>query len=208
MNCFHGNNECIIVITTLSTVKKGRGRGIMDKNELKDDIKNALNGLKDDYKLYATRGYEEIQDINNNKIDTPKNFMMTELCRYSEHSEMKRTSPEKYFSKIELEKMGIPERSDKANSRNASGYAVFKMLFPQIAGFAIGCAFARICTFGFIGYMIFGVIFAFLVGVHKSTYNDKISLKYAVIKNIVFMLIEFALILLFAGIYGIIYLIG
>ncbi|MDE6539836.1 MAG: hypothetical protein K2K66_06565 [Ruminococcus sp.] len=180
----------------------------MDKNELKDDIKNALNDLKDDYRLYASRGYEDIQDINNNKIDLPKNLMMTELWHYSEHSEIKRTSPEKYFSRTELEKMGIPVHSHKTSSKNADGYAIFKMLFPQIAGFAIGCAFARILTFGFIGYVIMGVIFAFLVGVHKSTYNDQISLKYAVIKNIVFMLIEIMLVLLFAGIYGIIYLIG
>lgn len=198
----------LFCITTLSAVKKGRGRGLMDKNELKDDIKNALEDLKDDYKLYETRGYEEIQDINNNKMDLPKNLMMTELCRYSEHSEMKRTSPEKYFSRTELEKIGIPIRSRTASNENASGYAVFKMLFPQIAGFAIGCAVARICTFGFIGYVIMGVIFAFLVGVHKSTYNDKIALKYAVIKNIVLMLIEIAIILLIAGIYGIIYIIG
>ncbi|MDE6425215.1 MAG: hypothetical protein K2K89_03635 [Ruminococcus sp.] len=177
----------------------------MNKNELKDDIKNALTDLKDDYKLYASRGYEEIQDINNNKIDLPKSSLLTGMNTSPKN---KKDSLEKYFSKTELEKMGIPTRSRTSSSENATGYAVFKMLFPQIAGFVIGCAFARILTFGFIGYVIMGIIFAFLVGVHKSTYNDQISLKYAVIKNIVFMLIEFALILLFAGIYGIIYLIG
>ncbi|MDE6671386.1 MAG: hypothetical protein K2K16_04235 [Ruminococcus sp.] len=180
----------------------------MNKNELKDDIKNALTDLKDDYRLYASRGYEEIQDINNNKMDLPKNLMMTELCRYSEHSEMKRTSPEKYFSKTELEKMGIPTQAHNESKGNAGGYALFKLLFPHIAGFVIGCAVARFMTLGFVGYMIMGIIFAFLVGVHKSTYNDRISLKYAVIKNIVLMLIEIAVILLFAGIYGIIYLMG
>lgn len=178
----------------------------MNKNELKDDIKNALTDLKDDYRLYASRGYEDLNDINNNKMDVPKNLMMTELCRYSEHSEMKRTSPEKYFSGTELEKIGIPKRS--YNTENAFRYALFKMIFPQIAGFVIGCAVARFMTLGFVGYMIMGIIFAFLVGVHKSTYNDQISLKYAVIKNIVLMLIEIAVILLIAGIYGIIYLAG
>ena len=175
----------------------------MDKNELKDD-----------YKLYASRGYEEIQDINNNKIDTPKNLLMTELYNYPERSNPesersnRQTSLERHFSKVELEKMGIPTQPCTTSSENATGYAVFKMLFPHIAGFVIGCAVARILTLGFTGYVITGIIFAFLVGVHKSTYNDQISLKYAVIKNIVLILIEFALILLFAGIYGIIYLIG
>jgi len=196
----------------ISTVKKGRGRGLMDKNELKDDIKNALEDLKDDYKTYAYK-HENLQDINSNKADIPKSMMMTELWHCSRHSdsEIKRASEdslEKYFSKTELEKIGIPKRSYKANSRNADGYALFKVLFPQIAGFVIGCAVARICTFGFVGYMIMGIIFAFLVGVHKSTYDDQITLKYAVIKNIVLILIEIALILLIAGIYGIIYIMG
>ncbi len=213
-DCFYGNNTCIIVITTLSTVKKGRGRGLMDKNELKDDIKNALDDLKDDYKLYASRGYEDIQDINNNKMDLPKNLMMTQIYNFTErlHYETRkareRDSLEKHFSKTELEKMGIPTKSRNASKGNADGYALFKVLFPQIAGFVIGCAVARFMTLGFIGYIIMGVIFAFLVGVHKSTYDDKITLKYAVIKNIVLILIEIAVIMIFAGIYGIIYMIN
>ena len=150
----------------------------MNKNKLKDDIKNALTDLKDDYRLYESR-YDDFSEKN---------------------------SPEKYFSGTELEKIGIPKRS--YNTENAFRYAMFKMIFPQISGFVIGCAVARFMTLGFIGYMIMGIIFAFLVGVHKSTYNDRISLKYAVIKNIVLMLIEIAVILLFAGIYGIIYLMG
>ncbi|MCM1506244.1 MAG: hypothetical protein NC177_03785 [Ruminococcus flavefaciens] len=182
----------------------------MDKNELKNDIKNALEDLKDDYTNYAQK-YDDFQDINSNKADLPKNLMMTELWHYSAHSdsEYKRASEdslEKHFSKDELEKMGIHSR--KASSEYADGYALFKVLFPHIAGFVIGCAVARICTFGFAGYMIFGVIFAFLVGVHKSTYDDQITLKYAVIKNIVLIVIEIVIILLFAGIYGIIYMTG
>ncbi len=207
-DCFYGKQECIIVYYHVSTVKERAGQGtFMNKNELKGDIKNALEDIKDDYRLYASRGYEDIQDINN-KIDLPKNLMMTELWHYSEHSEIKRTSPEKYFSKTELEKMGIPTQSRNASKGNADGYALFKLLFPHIAGFVIGCAFARMFNFAFVGYVIMGIIFAFLVGVHKSTYNDKIALKYAVIKNIVLMIIEIALILLCVGIYGIIYMIG
>lgn len=183
----------------------------MNKNELKDDIKNALDDLYDDYTTYAQR-YEDFQDINSNKTDLPKSLIMTQICNYPErlHPETKkareRASLEKHFSKDVVDKLDIPKRSEP--KKYLSGFAIWKVLFPQIAGFVIGCAFARMFNFGFIGYMIMGVIFAFLVGVHKSTYNDKISLKYAVIKNIVLMLIEFALILLCFIFGGIIYMIG
>ncbi len=182
----------------------------MNKNELKDDIKNALEDLKDDYKTYESR-YESLQDIQSNKIDLPKSTLITGTNDYSKRSYMKpkKDSLEKYFSKNELEKMGIPKRSYQTNGENAFlGYALFKMLFPHIAGAVIGCAFARMFNSGLIGYVIMGVIFAFLVGVHKSTYDDQITLKYAVIKNIVLILIEIALILLIAGIGGIIYMMG
>ncbi len=124
----------------------------MNKNELKDDIKNAVEDIHDDFDIYRTRDYTD-----------------------------REASPE---------------------------YAVMRIVLPQIFGIIIGCAIARMFNFAFIGYLITGIIFAFLVGVHKSTYNDKISLKYAVIKNIVLILIEFALVLLIAGIYGIIYIMG
>lgn len=195
----------------VSTVKKGRGRGLMNKNELKDDIKNALEDLRDDYTTYAQR-CEELQDINNNKADLPKSLIMTQICNYPERlrpetkKARERASLEKHFPKSVVDELDIPERSEPKGY--LSGFAGFKIIFPQIAGFVIGCAVARICTFGFVGYMIMGVIFAFLVGVHKSTYDDKITLRYAVIKNIVLILIEFALILLIAGIYGIIYMTG
>ncbi|MDE6101537.1 MAG: hypothetical protein K2F73_00960 [Ruminococcus sp.] len=183
----------------------------MNKNELKDDIKNALNDLKDDYTTYAQRD-ENFQDINSDKIDLPKSLIMTQMCNYPErlHWETKkareRASLEKHFPKSVVDELDIPKRSQPKGY--LSGFALFKVLFPQIAGFIIGCAFARMFNFVFVGYVIMGVIFAFLVGVHKSTYNDKIALKYAVIKNIVLMLIEIALILLCVGIYGIIYMIG
>ena len=156
----------------------------MNKNELKDDIKNAVQDLKDDYTTYAQR-QESFQDINSNKAELPKSLMMTELWHYSEHSdsETKRTSLEKHFPKSVVDELDIPERSE--SKRYLSGFAIWKVLFPQIVGFIIGCAFARMFDFEFVGYMITGIIFAFLVGVHKSTYNDKIALKYAVIKNIV-----------------------
>ena len=176
----------------------------MNKNKLKDDIKNALTDLKDDFTTYSER-YEDINDIKSNRIDLPTSSLLTDT---NISSKDKKDSLEKHFSKTELEKMGIQKRSTKSHDRKALGYAVFKMLFPHIAGFVIGCAFARLLTFGFIGYVIMGIIFAFLVGLHKSTYNDQISLKYAVIKNIVLMLIEIAIILLIAGIYGIIYIMG
>lgn len=125
----------------------------MNKNELKDDIKNAVEDIRDDFDIYRTRDYT-------NREATPEE------------------------------------------------YAVMRIVLPQIFGIIIGCAVARFFHFGLAGYIITGVIFAFLVGLHKSTYNDKISLKYAVIKNIVLILIEFVSVMLFAGIYGIIYMTG
>lgn len=125
----------------------------MNKNELKDDIKNAVEDIRDDFDIYRTRDYTD-----------------------------REATPEEY--------------------------AVMRIVLPQIFGIIIGCAVSRFFHFGLAGYIIMSVIFAFLVGVHKSTYNDKITIKYAVIKNIVLILIEFALVLLIAGIYGIIYMIG
>lgn len=183
----------------------------MNKNELKDDIKNALEDLRDDYITYAQR-FEELQDINNDKADLPKSLIMTQICNYPERlrPEIKkareRASLEKHFPKSVVDELDIPKRSEPKGY--LSGFAGFKILFPQIAGFVIGCAVARFFHFGLAGYIIMGIIFAFLVGVHKSTYDDKISLKYAVIKNIVLILIEFVLVMLFAGIYGIIYMTG
>ncbi|MDE6847764.1 MAG: hypothetical protein K2J44_00230, partial [Ruminococcus sp.] len=124
----------------------------MNKNELKDNIKNALDDLKDDYTIYSQR-QENFQDINNNKADIPKSLMMTELWHYSEHSgsETKRTSLEKHFSKNVVDKLDILERSE--SKRYLSGFAIWKLLFPQIVGFIIGCAFARMFDFELVGYM-------------------------------------------------------
>ena len=158
----------------------------MNKNEFKDDIKNALQDLKDDYKTYEYKCNENLQDLQNDKTSNLK----------------------KYFSKSELEKMGISNNFNTANDENAFRYAVFKLFFPHIAGAVIGCAIGRMFELGLIGYVIMGVIFAFLVGVHKSTYDDQITLKYAVIKNIVLITIEIIFILLIFGIGGIIYMMG
>ncbi|MDE5584260.1 MAG: hypothetical protein K2J08_11235 [Ruminococcus sp.] len=183
----------------------------MNKNELKDDIKNALEDLKDDYTIYAQR-CEDLQEIENNKLDIPKSLMMTQMYNFPErlHYETRkareRASLEKHFPKSVIDELDIPKDSKPKNY--LSGFALFKVLFPHIAGFIVGCAFARMFNFASVGYVIMGIIFAFIVGVHKSTYDDKIALKYAVIKNIVLMLVEIALILLCAGIYGIIYMIG
>lgn len=184
----------------------------MNKNELKDDIKNALEDLKDDYTTYSQR-YEDLQDMNTNKLDIPKSLLMTELYNFPERLRpeteraKKRASLEKHFSKTELEKMNIQDYYGQKNDRSyISGFAGFQVIFPHIAGIIIGCAFARMFNFAFIGYVIMGIICAFLVGVHKSTYSDKIALKYAVIKNIVLMVIEIILCLLFFVVGGIIYM--
>ena len=83
----------------------------MNKNELKDDIKNAVEDIHDDFNIYSTRDYTD-----------------------------REASPEEY--------------------------AIMRIVLPHIFGIIIGCAVARMFEFVFIGYIITGIIFAFLVGVH------------------------------------------
>lgn len=119
----------------------------MDKNELKDDIKNAIEDIWDDYKSYQ--------------------------------------------QKYKFETNGAYQRPSAPKD-----YAGMKLNFPHAVGLVIGCAMARLFRLNIIGYILSMLFFAFLVGVHKSTYNDKISLKYAVIKNIILLLRLLALIAL------------
>lgn len=63
------------------------------------------------------------------------------------------------------------------------GDAWFKMMIPHLIGFGIGLAVARLFGCKFIGYIVFGLIFAYLTGVYKSHAFDRISWKYAFIKN-------------------------
>lgn len=114
----------------------------MNKNELK----NAIEDIYDDFKIYRTRYYT-------NKSDSTK-------------------------------------------------FAVILLLLPHILGIVIGCAFARLFNLKFVGYIISCAIFALLVGIHKSTYDDKISLKYAIIKNIVLISIEIISASIYVMIYG------
>ncbi|MDE6834496.1 MAG: hypothetical protein K2J39_09685, partial [Ruminococcus sp.] len=126
----------------------------MNKNKLKDDIKNAFADLKDDFTTYSER-YEDINDIKSNRIDLPTSNLLTDMnVSYKD----KKDSLEKHFSKTELEKMGVQKRSSKSHDRKATGYALLKMLFPQIAGFVIGCAVARFMMLKFVGYVIMGII--------------------------------------------------
>lgn len=69
------------------------------------------------------------------------------------------------------------------NRGTSEGDAWFKMMIPHLIGFGIGLAVARLFGCKFVGYIIFGVIFAYLTGVYKSHEFDKISWKYAFIKN-------------------------
>lgn len=69
------------------------------------------------------------------------------------------------------------------NRGTPEGDAWFKMMIPHLIGFGIGLAVARLFSCKFVGYIIFGLIFAYLTGVYKSHTSDRISWKYAFIKN-------------------------
>ncbi len=61
------------------------------------------------------------------------------------------------------------------------------MLLPHLIGGFVGCAAARLFHCGMIGYIIFAVAAAFLMGTYKSHEFDKIAWKYALIKNALLM---------------------
>lgn len=77
---------------------------------------------------------------------------------------------------------------------NPLSYALMKIFIPHISGIIVGCAFARLFSMAFIGYIIMSVIFAFLTGTVKSNCLDGISIKYALIRNTVISLIGLVLI--------------
>lgn len=70
------------------------------------------------------------------------------------------------------------------------------LMIPHLIGGIVGCAVARLFHCGLIGYVIFAVAAAFLMGTYKSHEFDKIAWKYALIKNALLMCVWLAV---FAG---------
>lgn len=64
---------------------------------------------------------------------------------------------------------------------------MFVILLPQLIGFVVGLAFARLFELPGGGYLVLGAICAFAAGTYKSVSFDKISLKPALVRNAIIM---------------------
>ncbi|MDD6097435.1 MAG: hypothetical protein PUB66_01700 [Oscillospiraceae bacterium] len=78
--------------------------------------------------------------------------------------------------------------------RRNGGIGGFVILLPQLIGWIVGFAFARLLGLGMTGYIILGLIFALGIGTFKNVEYDRISLKYAVLRNIIIAFIFFVII--------------
>lgn len=79
-------------------------------------------------------------------------------------------------------------------NRRRGGFGGFMVVLPQLVGFVIGLALAKIFSLGTVGYISLGALFAFVIGTYKSFEFDKMGLKHAVVKNILIMIFLFILI--------------
>ena len=78
--------------------------------------------------------------------------------------------------------------------RRNGGIGGFVILVPQLIGWIVGFAFARLLGLGMAGYIILGLIFALGIGTFKSVEYDRIGLKYAILRNIIIAFIFFVII--------------
>lgn len=88
------------------------------------------------------------------------------------------------------------------NRSTPESVAWTKLFIPHLIGIFIGLAVARLFSAGAVGYVIFAVIFAFLTGTYKSHEFDKISWKYAIIKNALLMSICLAILVIWLIIFN------
>lgn len=79
------------------------------------------------------------------------------------------------------------------NNSTPKDQAWFHLFIPHLLGIVLGLAVARLFHCGFVGYIFFGIVFAFLAGVWKSYELDNIAFKNAVIKNALLMSIGFVI---------------
>jgi len=124
---------------------------------------------------------DELKDLVKNGLDDINQDFEESRMDYMED---RRKNPANYIGN-----RGTPESS-----------AWTKMFIPHMLGMVLGFAVARLFHTGFAGYAVFGFIFAFLAGVWKSYEHDRITLKYAIVKNILLMA-DVLLMILFTWIY-------
>jgi hypothetical protein len=132
-----------------------------------------------------------IQDILNDlEYYRTKDDEFIEFTREVEKKKLKKSIVYRIYATFN------PKVFPSSNGGISTG--IFGLLFPHFLGAILGCAFARIFTLHFSGYVIFGLVFAVLVGTYKSHESDKITWKHAFIKNsiIIGIFIMFALTLL------------
>ncbi|MBQ8961771.1 MAG: hypothetical protein IJ071_11260 [Ruminococcus sp.] len=68
--------------------------------------------------------------------------------------------------------------------RRRGSPGIWLLFLPQILGFVLGLAIAKMIGGG---YLVFGVLAAFGVGTYKSVSFDKITLKYALLRNAIIL---------------------
>ena len=78
-------------------------------------------------------------------------------------------------------------RRDLRHRDNQTSGAYFQILIPNIIGFVVGLAIARLINMDFSGYIALGTLCALIGGVYKSVSYDKVSLKPAIVRNVLLM---------------------
>ena len=77
--------------------------------------------------------------------------------------------------------------STRGFGRWGRGLGTVMLLIPHLLGALVGCAVARMFQVDSGGYLYFGILFAYLGGVVKSTLMDRLSLIEGLIKNFIIM---------------------
>lgn len=91
----------------------------------------------------------------------------------------------KFYCKYERKNhMHIPWVRQTSKPKGIPGFIV--IIMPNVIGFAVGLAFARLLEFSGIAiYLIFGIIFAVATGTFEHTVFGGMNFKAAVIRNII-----------------------
>lgn len=63
----------------------------------------------------------------------------------------------------------------------------WKVIWPQLLGFVVGLAVARLFKLDTGGYFVFGLIFAVVIGTYKSCSFDRIDIKHAFARNLMIL---------------------
>ncbi len=77
--------------------------------------------------------------------------------------------------------------STRGYGRLGRGLGTVILFIPHLLGALVGCAVARMFQTDGNGYIYFGILFAYLGGVVKSTLMDRLSLIEGLIKNFIIM---------------------